>query len=140
MYLSLRRKDYFSNIYWRANAVQTVRVADPRNFFYADPDPAIHLNADVVPATHQCDANLRPLIRKPSGLHFEPPSLHCERLRPLTEGRPLKLLNLTLMRIRDPAFHSNANPNPDPASKNNADPCGSGSATLRTEHNIASQP
>jgi hypothetical protein len=30
----------------------------------------------------------------------------------------------------DPTFHSDADPYPDPASQNNADPCGSGSATL----------
>jgi hypothetical protein len=32
--------------------------------------------ADVVPATHQCDVNLRSLICRHSRLHFEPPSLH----------------------------------------------------------------
>jgi hypothetical protein len=52
----------------------------------------------------------------PPGLHFDPPGLHCERRRLCFE--PIKLLNLTL--ISDP----------DPASKNNADP--SGSATLLT--------
>ncbi len=51
----------------------------------------------------------------PPGLYFEPPLIHG----PLwLHFEPLMLMN----------FDFNAGP--DPASKNNADPCGSGSATL----------
>jgi hypothetical protein len=44
---------------------------------------------------------------------------------------PLKLLNFNFNADPDlaPAFHSNADP--DPASKNNADTCGSGSTTQK---------
>jgi hypothetical protein len=42
-----------------------------------DPDPIFHIAVDLDPAPHNSDANLRPL------LHFEPPRLQYERLRPL---------------------------------------------------------
>jgi hypothetical protein len=47
-------------------------VADPNPAFHfnADPDPALHLNADPDPATHQGDANLRPLVYRPSRAPF----------------------------------------------------------------------
>ncbi len=51
-------------------------------------------------------------IHDPPRLCFEPP----------------KLLNFDLYVDQDPAFHSNADF--DPASKNDADPCGYGSTTL----------
>jgi hypothetical protein len=51
----------------------------------------------------------------PPRLDFECPSTHCERPRPITAPfEPLKLLN----------------PELNPASENNANPCGSGSALL----------
>ncbi len=44
-------------------------VADPKDY-YADPDPAItfdaNLDPDTDPAPHQSDANLRPLVYRPS--------------------------------------------------------------------------
>jgi hypothetical protein len=42
---------------------------------------------------------------------------------------PLKLLDFDFNTGPDPSFHFNSDL--DPASKNNADPCGSGSATLQ---------
>jgi hypothetical protein len=49
----------------------------------------------------------------PQGLQFEPPGLHCERLRLYFE--PLKILNFDCNADPDPAFYSNADP--DPASE-----------------------
>ncbi len=40
--------------------------------------------------------------------------------------KPLKLLIFDFNADPNPAFHSNADPYPDPASKNNANPCGTG--------------
>jgi hypothetical protein len=51
-----------------------------------------------------------------SGLHFEPPGLHCDR--PRLGFEHLKLLNYD---YNDSAFHSFADPDTDPAAKNNAD-------------------
>jgi hypothetical protein len=49
-------------------------------------------------------------------IHFEPPSLHFDGpLRLYFE--PLKLLNFDINRDPDPAFHSNANPDPVPKIK-----------------------
>jgi hypothetical protein len=63
---------------------------------------------------------------------IDPPRLHFEPPRPsMAVFEPQKLFNLYLNADRDPAFHStNANPEPDPASKNDADSCESGSVTL----------
>ncbi len=36
----------------------------------ADPDPAFHFTADPEPALHQSDANLRPLVYRPSPAPF----------------------------------------------------------------------
>ncbi len=57
----------------------------------------------------------------------DPPRLHFEPLKPLNFD-----FNADLNRNLDPAFHSYVNPDPDldPASKNNADPCGVASETL----------
>ncbi len=67
---------------------------DPTFNFDADPDPAPHpdpsrkfiadLYPDPDPALQQSNADLRPLVYRPStnsGPHFEPQSLHCERHR-----------------------------------------------------------
>jgi len=43
----------------------------------------------------------------------------------------LKLLNYDINEDPNPGFHSNADPDPDTASKNNADPCGFGYAALK---------
>jgi hypothetical protein len=51
----------------------------------------------------------------PPGIHIEPPDLHYER--PLLFFEPLKLLNFYFNVGPDPAFHSNADPEPDPALK-----------------------
>ncbi len=48
--------------------------------FYADPDTTVYFDAD--PAPRQSNANLRPLVYRPSMAPFEPLCLHCERLRP----------------------------------------------------------
>jgi hypothetical protein len=51
------------------------------------------------------------------------PRLHCERPRP--SGfifEPRKLLNFDFIENLDQAFHSNPDPDPNPASRNNADP------------------
>ncbi len=109
-----------------------VRVADSHHFnadpksafhFNADLDPAFDFNAVPDPAHHQRDGNLRPLVYRPSNTtaHFEPPGLHYECLWTFTAlFEPLKLLNFDLY----------AEPDPGQASKNNADPKGSGSAIL----------
>jgi hypothetical protein len=56
------------------------RVADPHHL-NADPvpDPAYHLNADLGPdpAPHPASS----WSTDPPRLYFEPPGLHCERLR-----------------------------------------------------------
>ncbi len=53
-----------------------VRVLDSHHL-NVDPDPAFHFNPDPDPVPHQGDANLRPLVYRPTtvyvGLHFEPP-------------------------------------------------------------------
>jgi hypothetical protein len=53
-------------------------------------------------------------VHGPAGLYFE----------------PLKLLNFDFNADPYQAFHYNPDPDSDPASKNNADTCGSGSAIL----------
>jgi hypothetical protein len=106
------------------------RVADPYHFhvdldpdtafhFKADQDPAFHFNAEPDPAPHQNDAYLQPLVyRTSSALFFSiqastvsfhgTPSLHFE---------PLKLLSFYFNANpsdTDPAFHTDAGPDPDP--------------------------
>jgi hypothetical protein len=86
-----------------------IQIRDSSAFnFNVDP------NADLDPAQYQSDANLRPLVYKPS----RAPS------SPLFHGEPLKLLNLVVNANpdQDPAIQSNADPDPDLASQNNADP------------------
>ncbi len=56
-----------------------------------------------------------------SRLNCKPPRLHFESL---------KLLNSDFNVDPDPTFHFNADPDLDPASLNNSDQCGTGSATL----------
>ncbi len=71
----------------------------------ADPDPAFGFNADPDPAPHQSDENLRPLVYRPSGIHFKPPRLHCGRPRPFTPHfEPLKPLHFDLNADLDPDF------------------------------------
>jgi hypothetical protein len=89
------------------------------HLLYADPDPFLHVNADpdpifyfyadpdpASPPPHQSDANLRPLVFRPSTAPFE----------------PLKLLIFDFNADPDPAFHSSVDPDPDLAFQNNADP------------------
>jgi hypothetical protein len=98
--------------------------------FHADPGPvpAFHLNADL--------GRIHLIINwstDPTGLHCDPPRLHCEAHSPArTQFGPLRLPNLDPNADPDPAFHSNADPdlNRVPGPKNNADPCGSASPTL----------
>jgi hypothetical protein len=73
--------------------------------------------ADADPDPYHGAGNLRPMVQL-----FEPLGLYCESL---------KILNFYFHAYPAPAFHSNSNP--DPPSKNNADPCGSKSATLVTK-------
>ncbi len=56
----------------------TVYPSDPDIFFNfnADPDPTLYVNADPDLAPHQSD------MARSLWLHFEPPSLHCQRQRP----------------------------------------------------------
>jgi hypothetical protein len=83
------------------------RVADAHHF-NSTPDPGPAPNLKVM---RICDH----WSTDPLGLDFECPSLHCERPRPNTAPfEPLKLLN----------------PDLNPASENNANPCGSGSTLL----------
>ncbi len=68
------------------------------------------------------------------GLRFKSPVLHGAR--PRFRFKSLKLLNFDFNADMDSAFNSYADPDPGPAPKNNADPCGSGyeSATLFGGH------
>jgi hypothetical protein len=71
------------------NAGLRIRInpnPDPAFHFNADPDSGFHFNADPDPASHliqilllpQSDGNLRPLVVRSPGLHFEPPaSIFC---------------------------------------------------------------
>jgi hypothetical protein len=95
---------------------------DPSFHFNADPDPTFYFTADPDPAPYQSDANLLPLVYRPlhpPWLHFKHPRLHCERPWP---SRVLylssKLLNIYFYADpnTDPAFHSNADLDPGPAS------------------------
>jgi hypothetical protein len=60
--------------------------ADPDQSFHsnADQDPTYHLNADPDRILIKVNANLRPLVYRPSTvlLHSEPLLLRCERPRP----------------------------------------------------------
>jgi hypothetical protein len=60
---------------------------------------SLHFNAELDPAPHQNDQNLRPLVYRPFKLYFE----------------PLKLLNFNFNAypVPVPALHSNADPDPD---------------------------
>ncbi len=106
-------------------------VADPLHFD-ADPNPPFQFDADPDPLfLTLSDKNLRPLVYKESPrLHFEPLRLHYERLRPSTaliwdsidpelrlwcgSGSCFWLLCIP-DQDPDPAFHSDADP--DPASQ-----------------------
>jgi hypothetical protein len=81
------------------------------------------LNPD--PDPHQSDANLR---KSSTDLQcfIDPPCLHCERSELFGHNfEPLKLLNFH--------FNSDSVPDPDPASQNNADPCGSAALVLNQD-------
>jgi hypothetical protein len=94
------------------------RVADPHHF-NADPDPSIHCNVgtdptfhlnagpDPDPAPHQSEANLQPLVYRPSRAPIlaYTPTLYCKRPR----------LHFDFNADPDPAVHSNADPDLDPA-------------------------
>jgi hypothetical protein len=91
-------------------------------------DPAFHFNAVADPAPHLSDGNsantgLYILQHSNLSLQISIVSVHCH---PRLCFEPLKLLNFYFN--ADPAFQSNADP--DPVSKHNADPYGSVSATL----------
>jgi hypothetical protein len=95
-----------------------------------DMNPAFHLNADPDPGPtpHQGDATLPSLAYRPSRPPFRASTaLHGSMLT----LEPRKLLRFDFyadLESPDPAFHSKNDP--DPASKNTADLCGSGSKTL----------
>jgi hypothetical protein len=62
----------------------------------ADAEPNFHFNKDPDPATHQSDANLRPLVFRPSTPSFE----------------PLKLFSFYFSADKDLVFHSNVDLDP----------------------------
>jgi hypothetical protein len=76
-------------------------------------DPGFHFNADpdllLIKVMRICDN----WSTDSSGLHFEPPRLHCERLRP-------QRLHLELLKLLNFAF--NAEPDPDPPFRSKKDP------------------
>jgi hypothetical protein len=95
-------------------------MTDP-HYFNADPDPAFHLHADPDPALQHtviriCDH----WSRDPPVLHFEPPSLDCERPRLNFFFEPLKFLNFECGSGRIHLFFFNANPDPYQLPKFNA--------------------
>jgi hypothetical protein len=51
------------------NAVIRIRIP---LFTFTDSDPNFHFNVNSDPAPHQSDANLRPLVQKPSRLFYDP--------------------------------------------------------------------
>ncbi len=70
--------------------MRAIRIADPHHLnAVPDPDrnPYFHINAvpDLVPAFNSyanlSGGNLRPLVYRSLGLHFEPSRLHCKCLR-----------------------------------------------------------
>jgi hypothetical protein len=89
-------------------------------FFNTDPDSTFYFNADTdsifllfvrirpdpdpVPAHHQSDTNLRPLVYRPSRALFEPPRIIVCVI--FLYGFPLKLLNVHLNADPDPAFQN----------------------------------
>ncbi len=92
---------------------------------YVDPYP------DPSPITN--DGNLRLLVCGPLGLHCERPRLHRDLWLyfVIYNFEHLKISNFDLNSDSDSAFHSNVDPDPDPASITNAEPTSSGSTTLR---------
>ncbi len=75
------------------------RIADLHHF-NEDPDAAFYFNAypDLRPPPNWST--------DPQGLHFEPPSPHCERPRPpRIHFQPLKVLNFDLFADTVPAFN-----------------------------------
>jgi hypothetical protein len=90
--------------------------------FDADPDPTFHFHAD--PDSHQCDANLRPLVfnvqtLQASILSFFSCTVFCiSKVLDFLLRIQIKLL--TLMRIRKPASLLDAGQHV--ACQNNADP------------------
>jgi hypothetical protein len=78
---------------------------DPAFHFNAEPNPTFHFNADPDYDPHQGDANLRSLAFRHPGLHFEPPRLHFV---------PSKLQNFDFIADPDPASKNNADPDPKP--------------------------
>jgi hypothetical protein len=91
-------------------------VADPNPAFHfnADPDPALHFNADPNPAPHQpATTGLQALqgsifiLRASIVSVHGPPRLHFELLN-LSFNADLDL---------DPAFHTDADPDPQPCFK-----------------------
>jgi hypothetical protein len=102
----------YSRYYWCCHQVAAFYLkGDPNPAFYlkADPDQAFHFNTDPHPALYQSNANPRPLIHR----SFRPPirasRLHCGRPRPSPA---------LFWASKAPDFKAD----PDPASKNNADP------------------
>jgi hypothetical protein len=101
----IKRKQFFPvNKISRLSGGTETMVADPLHFF-ADLDPASHLNADPVPTFH---FNADP--------DHSPHQSDENQWSIGHQGDP------------GPVFDSKADP--DPPSKNNADSCGSGSAIL----------
>jgi hypothetical protein len=112
-------------------------------YIYTDPDPAIHFDADPNTApTFQSDADPAPTFQfgpgpDPTGTtHFFP-----DLDPPMLQNDPLKLplFHCDAAADLDPAFHFDADPDPAfhfaaypdpvPASQNDAELCGSRSAT-----------
>ncbi len=99
------------------------RVADPHHF-NADPYPAFHLQQIrillLIKVIRICDHYHS--TTDPPKLHFGPPGLHWEhRGPPHLYLEPLNILNFNFN--ADPSgFIFNSDADPDPASKDNADP------------------
>ncbi len=91
----------------------------------ADLAPAVHIYADPDPAFILMRIRILLLIKVMGiydhwsidlpGLYFEPSGLHSER--PRLYFQPLKRLNFAFNADPDPVFLSNADSDPDPASK-----------------------
>ncbi len=98
---------FFTSMRIRIQVFILMQIRNP------DPDP------------HQSCSNLRPLVYRPSGASFfEPSRLHCESVNGALRlhFELLNLLNFDSNADLNPAFHSNAEPDPDTVSKNTVDP------------------
>ncbi len=101
---------------------------DPAFQFNADPDPTFLFNADLDPDSNQCDRNLRALVYRPSRAPFWVSRLPLWASTGLFWASQASEFWLQCGSWSGCILNSNADP--DPVSKNNANPWGSGSANL----------